>query len=188
MVKGLFKGVYDRLVALEQSYRQAAKTGVEPTESVAAATNVATNIQTGQALYDEGKYAEAENKFIAAIGVDPRNVEAYRGLAKVYEAMNDVSHAVATWQFLMQLDPKDESIYTSLGQLLMQEQKYEEALEPLEQALELNPNNPKNLDALIEVAIKNALKYKAQSTLDKLKAVNPENQKLEKYQQEVDQL
>ncbi len=184
----LFTSIYDRLVALEHSYREAAKGSAEVVESANSISNVATSVQAGQALLDEGKYVEAEKNFIAAIGVDPRSVDAYRGLARVYEAQNDLPHAVATWQFLMQLDPKDESIYVSLGTLLMQEKKYEDALEPFEQALELNPNNPKYLDSFIAVAILNGLKYKAQSTLDKLKAVNPENQKLENYQREIDQL
>jgi tetratricopeptide (TPR) repeat protein len=73
-----------------------------------------------------------------------------------------------------------------LSQLLSKEHKYEDALEAVEQALELGPNNPKNLDAAIELTILNKLKYKAQGTLDALKKVNPDNQKLLKYQEQID--
>ena len=183
----LLRGLFHNLVTLEKKYRQAAK-GAVSTTTEPTATSVVTAVQEGTALLDDGKLAEAEKKFIAAVGLDSRSLDAYRGLAKVYEAMGDKVHAIATLQFMVQLDPKDQAIYRELGKLQVELEKYEDALESFEQALELGPNNPKNLDAFIEVAILNKLKYKAQSTLDKLKDVNPENQKLEKYQAEIDQL
>ena len=183
----LLRGVFHNLVALEKRYRLAAKGSVSTTTEPAA-TSVVTAVQEGTALFEDGKLAEAEKKFIAAVGLDSRSLDAYRGLAQVYEAMGDKVHAIATLQFMVQLDPKDEAIYRELGELQVDTEKYEDALESFEQALELGPNSPKNLDALIEVAILNKLKYKAQSTLDKLKEVNPENQKLQKYQEEIDQL
>jgi len=188
VVKAIFGGIYQYLQALEERYRAAAKPMTDPETAAAAQASVATLLQEAQVLYDDTKYSEAEKKYIAAITLDMRSVDAYQGLAKVYEALNDLSHAIATLQFLEQLDPKDETIYRKLGELYQREQKYEEAMEALEQALLLGPNNPKNLDAFIDIAILNKLKYKAQSTLDKLKSVNPDNQKLEKYQEQIDQL
>lgn len=185
----LFGGIYKRLVTLEESYRAAAKPMVnQETTVVASQASVQNLVQEAQVLYDDAKYAEAEKKYIGAIALDMRSVDAYRGLAQVYEAQNDLPHATATLHFLEQLDPKDETIYRKLGELYQREEKYEEAMDAYEQALSLGPNNPKNLDAFIEIAILNKLKYKAQSTLDKLKSVNPDNQKLQKYQEQIDQL
>lgn len=189
VVLKLGRSVFQRLVQLEKKYRLAAKGTVSTaTEPAAAANSVVTAVQEGNSLLEDGKLAEAEKKFIAAVGLDSRSLDAYRGLAKVYIEMGDKPHAIATLQFMIQLDPKDQGIYRQLGELQIEAEKYEDALESFEQVLELNPNSPKNLDALIEVAILNKLKYKAQSTLDKLKEVNPDNQKLEKYQSEINQL
>lgn len=189
VLKKLTRSAFHYLVRLEKRYRDAAKDTVSAsTEPAVTATSVVTAVQEGNALLEADKLAEAEKKFIAAVGLDSRSLDAYRGLAKVYEAMGNKIHAIATLQFMVQLDPKDQAIYRELGELQIELEKYEEALESFEQALELGPNSPKNLDAMIEVAILNKLKYKAQSTLDKLKEVNPENQKLQKYQEEIDQL
>lgn len=184
----LFSSIYQYLQELEQRYREAAKPMTDPETTAVAQASVVTLLQEAQALYAEDKYTEAEKKYIAAITLDMRSVDAYRGLAQVYEGLNDSSHAIATLNFLTQLESKDETIYRKLGELYQREEKYEEAMDALEQALALGPNNPKNLDAFIDIAILNKLKYKAQSTLDKLKSVNPDNQKLEKYQEQIDQL
>ena len=188
VITKLLRGLFHGLVEKERQYRQAAKGLVPDAETTVTPTSVATTIQEGDALVKEGKFAEAEKKYIAAISHDARAIDAYRGLSQVYEEMNNVEDAVATLQFLVQLDPKDESTYLRLATLLKQEKKNEEAMDAVEQALELGPNNPKNLDAFIEIAILNELKYKAQSTLDKLAKVNPENQKLQKYQEEINKL
>lgn len=188
VITKLLRSMFRGLVEKEREYRQAAKGLVPDAETTVAPTSVATTIQEGRALLDDGKFAEAEKKFIAAIGNDARAIDAYRGLASVYEDMNNVNDAIATLQFLVQLDPKDESTYRRLADLYKGEKKYEEAMDASEQALELGPNNPKNLDTFIQLAILNELKYKAQSSLDKLSKVNPENQKLAKYQEEINQL
>jgi len=52
------------------------------------------------------------------------------------------------------------------------------AFENCKRAVELEPNNPKFLDALVEASIVAEKREWAVETLEKLKAVNPENQKL----------
>ncbi len=188
VITKLLRGMFQGLVEKERQYRQAAKGLVPDAESNVTPTSVVTTIQEGKALLADHKFVEAEKKFIAAIGSDARAIDAYLGLASVYEDMNNVDDAIATLQFLVQLDPKDQSTYRRLADLYRGEQKYEDAMDAAEQALELDPNNPKNLDTFIELAILNELKYKAQSTLDKLSKVNPDNQKLAKYQEEINKL
>lgn len=188
-LKKSFSGVMVYLQDLEKRYRAAAEVGATNDEDVAAsAASVITLVQEGDALAASEKYNEAEKKYIAAVAIDPRSLSAYKGLVTVYVALNDTEHAIATLQFMEQLDPKDETTYRRLAELYRETDKIEEAMDAMEQALALAPNNPKNLDAFIEIAILNKLKYRAQSSLDKLKEVNPENQKLQKYQEEINQL
>lgn len=184
----LFRGSVERLQKMEQRYQLAAKAIPSDSDKPVPQASVTKLLQEANSLLQEEKYHEAEKKYIAAIAIDTRSIEAYRGLATVYEAMKDLPHAIATLQFLEQLDPKDENIYRQLGEMYQQSNNYEDAMDAYEQALALGPNNPKNLDPFIEIAILNKLKYKAQSSLDKLKEVNPDNQKLQKYQEQIDQL
>lgn len=188
-LKKSFSGVMEYLQDLEKRYRSAAAVGAINDEDVpASAASVITLVQEGDTLIADEKYSEAEKKYIAAVAIDPRSLSAYKGLVAVYMSLNDSEHAIATLQFMEQLDPKDETTYRRLAELYRETGKVEEAMDAMEQALALAPNNPKNLDAFIEIAILNKLKYRAQSSLDKLKEVNPENQKLQKYQEEINQL
>ncbi len=59
------------------------------------------------------------------------------------------------------------------------------AFESCKRAVEIEPNNPKFLDALVETSIVSGKREWASETLEKLRAVNPENQKLEEFQARI---
>lgn len=62
------------------------------------------------------------------------------------------------------------------------------AFESCRRAVELEPNNPKFLDALVEASIVAGKRDWASEALEKLRAVNPENQKLSEFSARVEQL
>ncbi|MDP3970638.1 MAG: tetratricopeptide repeat protein [bacterium] len=191
VIGSIFKKLYGQMKKLEDKYKKAAQTTNVKAGAGAVAGNqpsVGLLLQEAIKFYVEGKLDQAENKYISAIVADQSSVEAYRGLAKVYLQKKDRIHALETLEFIQQLNPKDETVLRDIGALYKEEGKHDECLEAYEKALELGPNNPKNLDALIDVAIVCQLKYKAQGTLDKLKEVNPENNKLEEYQKRIDEM
>ncbi|MBI2415603.1 MAG: tetratricopeptide repeat protein [Candidatus Kerfeldbacteria bacterium] len=176
------------LKSLEEQYRRTARRPVAPSDAVTQQQSLSSVLQQAAVFVTEENYVEAEKKYIAAIAFDHSSIAAYRGLATLYITMKNYQHAVETLRFLEQLDPTDEAVWQDLGMLYQVQQQLEDALEAYEQALILGPNNPKNLDACIELAIANKLKYKAQNYYDKLKAVNPENKKLLQYQEQIAQL
>ena len=57
---------------------------------------VRNNIDLGTKFLSEGKYEEAIIAFEKAISIDPKNIESYRSLAKVYEQQNDYEAAYQT--------------------------------------------------------------------------------------------
>jgi len=71
--------------------------------------------------------------------------------------------------------------YKSLGDC-------QRALDGYNEAFKLEPNNPKILDGLIEVSIECKNKTLAKETWQKLKEVNPENEKLNDLKERIDQL
>lgn len=186
-VETLFKGLYQRLLKLEESYKVAANAGIKGDDENQQ-HSAAVLIQHANTLLTENKYAEAEKQYIAAITLNRSATEAYRGLVKIYTEQKNTTHAVETLQFLTQLDSSDETAWQNLGDIYKSTSKLDDALDAYEQALKASPNNPKNLDAYIEIAILNKLKYKAQSALDRFMDVNPENQKIAEYQKQIDQL
>ena len=61
-------------------------------------------------------------------------------------------------------------------------------MEVLKSAQEREPNNPKILDQLLELAISLGDKLLAGQTVRKLKEVNAENQKIVEYEKHIDSM
>lgn len=75
--------------------------------------------------------------------------------------------------------------HVDLGEVYMEAGEHDKAMECFKEAVKLEPNNPRNLDAIIKVAIKIKDAVLAQENLDKLKEVNPDNEKLEEVAKEI---
>lgn len=184
----LLRKFFYRLRHLEDKYKKDAAKKVGPQNVAQQVQSAGTLVQQAQAFWEEGNLAEAENKYIEAVAADNTSIPAYRGLAQVYVERKDMEHAIETMKFLQQLNPQDEAVWRELGKLYKDQDMTLEAFEAYEQAAELGPNNPKNLDALLEVAIAQKKKYEARNTLEKLRAVNPDNKKLDDYGRQVAEL
>ena len=91
--------------------------------------------------------------------------EGMNGKEKDYPQSTSLSNQVARHQ-------------VDLGEVFMATEEHEKALGCFQEAVKLEPNNPRNIDALIEVAIKLEDEKLANEYYNKLKEVNPENEKL----------
>lgn len=168
---------------------------------------------------EEQEYEFAEKCCIEAIRLDARNAEAYRKLAAVYIAQEQLTEAKETLHFLNQLDPNDDTVlltladieeemgnmqsavdyleqavlindsfavrFARIAELLSRLDQYETALEAINQAVELEPQNPRYLDILVETAILCEQIDIAESGLRNLRTVNPDNQKIEILQDKI---
>ncbi|MBI5731857.1 MAG: tetratricopeptide repeat protein [Candidatus Magasanikbacteria bacterium] len=177
--------------------------------------------QADEAL-QRGDLTFAERKYIEVIKQDQKNIEAYRGLGKVYMDMEKYGEAEETFNFLLKLVPRDDRIYNRLGMVAEREGDWEKAARYFEKAIELDdsrairfydlgwiyekqnrpapalkcyakavklePNNPKYLDRLLEMSIISKDKDLAEAVLQKLKAVNPENQKLGEFKERIGEI
>lgn len=167
-------------------------------------------------------YEQAENIFISAISIDPKNAVAYRGLADTYLAKNELEEARQTYRFLTRLEPDDDSVLVKLAEIAESQGDPEEAIEYYQkaalindsfsprfyhladlllkvghpevakeaarQAVELEPQNPKYLDLLIEIAIICGDKAAALKGLEELRLVNPDNQKLDGFKERISKI
>lgn len=86
------------------------------------------------------------------------------------------------------LSNKVASYQVDLGSVYMDTTEYKKAMQCFQEAVKLEPNNPKNLNVLIEVAVKLHDIKIAEEIFEKLKSVNPENEKLDEIRQEIEQL
>lgn len=156
--------------------------------SESASQSVALLLQDAKELCAKGEWSQAEEKYISIVTLDKDNLDAYWGLSNVYLAKKDYVHAEETVLFVSKMLPKDSAPFLELARISAVQEKYKDALDYARKAVDIAPNNPKNLDTLLELGILSKEKYLAMRTYDKLKEVNPENQKLADYEKRIAEL
>ena len=127
----------------------------------------------------------AEQQYIQAITIDPKNSDAYKGLADVYFEKKEYTLAKETLEHVLKLDKNDAEIYFELGIIAQAADDQKSSWKYFGKALDLNTNNPKYLDAAIHACIALRLKYEATVCLEKLSEVNPENKKIEELRAKI---
>lgn len=189
-IKDFFLAQYQKLLKLEQRYKQSARRLKPKTqeEKEKLRGRVAVLVDEGGKFLEQSQYVEAEKKFIEAVSLDPKNVDAFEHLGEIYYYQKDFDHALETLTFAKRLNPKNDHIYLDMGMIKMEQGKAEQAIIDFKRAVELSPNNPKNLDCLLNAALVGKKKYEATRAFDQLSKVNPENQKLVEYKAAVDGL
>jgi tetratricopeptide (TPR) repeat protein len=207
---GMFFGVFDRLYKrvqqLEQRYRRKphSMTGAEQADVRDKIRDLSVQ---AQASVDAEEWSEAENRYIEILSWDPKNLETYAGLASVYLARKELNQAKETFGYLfrlLQLQKSGEEGRSVFSPTLTDAQTndirfeyvfclqglgaLEEAKMQMDLVLAQDANNPKYLDKLIELSILIKDRKAAREAFDRLKAINPENQKLAIFEDKLRQL
>lgn len=205
-VKKLFLKVYD----LESKYKKEAESK-SPLKSGELKSKVKNLLFEAQKLARDEKFQEAEKIYIEIVSLDPRNVEAYDGLSDIYIEMKEYQQALQTTEFILKLEKKNSvevekvadtgekyktynnahelaDIYTALGYIYQMMDNTDLAAENYYEALRLEPNNPRNISQMIEIYILQNKKIQALDLLENLERVNPENQKLKEFRDQITDL
>ncbi|MCD4761545.1 hypothetical protein K8R32_01155 [bacterium] len=164
-------------------------------------------------LIKDGNYNEAEQKLIDIIGIDAKSVKSFRKLGEVYFEKKDYEEAKQTYKHALRLLEKERDsielsekeeegktealagidsrlaeIYFDVALIDRINNNHVEALNNLGKALKIQPNNPRYLDTKCEISIMEEDKISALDAYEKLKEVNPENQKLADFKHEINEL
>ena len=164
---------------------------------------------------------EAEKKYIEIIGLDSKNIKAFKELGRIYFEKKEFEEAKQTFEHILKLK-EDEDIYENLAQIAKEKGdlneardeylksininkqnaqthfslaevyqamgKMTEAARTLKKALRIEPANPRYLDTMLEISIIIKDKALALYTYQKLLKANPENNKLEKFKRQINEL
>jgi Flp pilus assembly protein TadD len=90
----------------------------------------------------------ARKAYQQALSIDPKCLPAYQGLTALYVAMKDYKHANATYQDALRHYPKEPSLWYELGMCYGRQKEWEPAIQHLNKAMELDPENRKYANAL----------------------------------------
>jgi len=140
---------------------------------------------TADELIKKEKAEEAEKIFIEIISLDHKNIEAYKKLGNLYFEQKNYDYAIETLQYILKLNPRDIEVLIDLGTLLKQKGENTKALKFFSKAVELEPTKPKSLDFLTDISIIIGNKELAENALQKLREVNPENKKIEEFEERI---
>ncbi len=105
-------------------------------------------VTLGMVNAGSGQYQEAMKFYNRALAIDPVNAEAFRGLAKTYQAMNMQKEAEKTYKKAIQLKSGYWGGYNDLGVFYFQQARYDEAIVQFEQVNTLTPDNYKGYNNL----------------------------------------
>lgn len=200
-IGNFFKWAYGRLLEFRENYnKEELKTG-----GVGGEELVKRLFSEAEDLIKKDNIEEAEKRYIDVIAVDSKNVKAFRGLGQLYYNRKNYSEAAQTLEHVLRLlekksenpeedNKKDEvntqlaGVYYDLAEINRSAENYDKAAINLDNALAVEPNSPRFLDMKLELSLINKDKIGALDAYERLMKVNPENQKLANFKQEIDKL
>ena len=99
------------------------------------------NVTLGMIYSEKGKYKLAIEYFKQALSNDPTDAAAFRGLAKAYEASDNITEAESTYERAIKLKPDYWAGYNDLGVFYYKNSRYNDAIKQFKEVIKLTPDN-----------------------------------------------
>lgn len=131
---------------------------------------------------------DTEQKYLEILSLDPKNNEAYEGLAELYYKQRDFLHAREVYEYIIKTTEEKIDYLIGIANCWHEEEDYKQAFKILEKALRKEPKSPKIIDMLVETAIIMKDQVMAKNYLKQLKEVNPENQKIHEFKAQINRI
>lgn len=194
LLRNSFDKMYDQLNAVQRN--QANRQAVLNQE---IDKRIEALLIEAQELVEQDRFEAAEKKYIEIIGLDPKNVIAFRELGEAYYRNQNFNEAKQTLDHVISLSKKMKeegedktaelgNVYYILALIAEESGDLNKAVINLKKALRIEKNSPRYLDRLLEVSIMKKDKIAALDALDKLQKANPENQKLAQFKERIAEL
>lgn len=185
-----FRWLYNRLIEAKDHYKKEdmKKSPIDKNEKIKELFLEIDDLQKQE------KSGETEKRLIEIIGLDARNITAFKMLADLYCENCDYEEAKQTYEHILKLISETENneneaeINFSLTLIEKARNNPENAIICLKKALKIEPNNPRYLDTMLEISIINKDKILALETYKALEEANPENQKLSELKEQIEKL
>ncbi len=142
----------------------------------------------GDTYLAKNQKEEARQTYRFLARLEPDDDSTLVKLAEIAESQGDLEEAIEYYQQTVLINDMFASRFYHLAELLQKVNQPTIAKEAVAQAIELEPQNPKYLDLLVEIAIICGDKELARKGFDNLRLVNPENHKLDSFRDRIDKI
>ncbi|MCL4387043.1 tetratricopeptide repeat protein [Patescibacteria group bacterium] len=137
------------------------------------------NLKKAERLLKAGANKNCEKVFLQVLKNDPKNKEAYKGLAKLYLNEGNPKEAVLSLEKIIALDEKDDAAWNNLGFVYSEMGKFSKSAYAYERAIEIDKTIPhRYINLAISLTKANDLEGAAKA-LEKAIKMNPEKETYE---------
>lgn len=151
--------------------------------------HVASLINLGLIEQSQGKLEEATQFYKYAFQIDSNNISLLYLLARITQELNQLDEAINYWQKLVQLKPDGTlEFYGNIGNSLVQQGKFDEALNCFRDALKISPNSFQAHQAIGNLLIRKEQLLEAKLEFSKALEINPNYQTAKIWLTLVDKL
>ncbi len=117
------------------------KGGIQKNIELNIAEESAAYVALGESYLFQGKYYPAEEAFLKATKLNPRNEQVFIKLGQVYTNQDRLLEAEAAFKKVIELNPNYDWAYVELGQVYLKQDKLLQAEASYKRAITLKPNN-----------------------------------------------
>lgn len=132
-INGFFKWIYVKLHDLKDSYK-----GETIITSEELDIKINRLIEEAEELKRQDDLANAEKKLIEIIGLDSKNIRAFKLLAHLYYDRKDYEEAKQTFEHILKLKEDDEEVYDGLAHIAQEGGNLDLAKEDYIKSLKIN--------------------------------------------------
>jgi tetratricopeptide (TPR) repeat protein len=132
----------------------------------------------GRTKYNLQRFSEAASLFAKCLEVDPKNGNAAENLGLAYERLGRTEEALAAYRTAISLDgspPQNANVRVSLGALLIESGKVDEAIPVLVESAALEPRDPHAHRELGKAYLRLGQLDRAQSELETAVGLDPQS-------------
>jgi serine/threonine-protein kinase len=125
----------------DQKWLEQARQSLQKAEALNR-DSVRVLLACGRLSLKEGKYPAALDYYGRIRETEPRNIDAFQGMAFTLDAENKVERAIQNFRQAIELDPQLYSSYETFGSFYFNRGRYQEAEEQFRQGIKLAPGRP----------------------------------------------
>lgn len=154
-----------------------AKNNYQTTENIAGPETIDQLFIQAEELKKSDDLDAAEKKYIEIIGLDSKNIKAFKELGRVYFDKKEFEEAKQTFEHILRLKQDDEDIYENLAEIAREEGDLNEARDEYLKSININKQNANTYFSLAEIYQAMGKNSEAISTLKKALKIEPANPK-----------